>query len=111
MPFAFAIVGIVFLIAGVRGTAADLVALLKNDIVGGGPGLGVSSNNFIFWVISIGILGALGYVKDFRPLSRALMVLILVVLVIAEDNAAGGGGFFSKFQQSVSQITGTGAAA
>jgi hypothetical protein len=111
MPFLFGVVGLVFITAGVRGTAGNLLLLLKGDIAGGGQGKLVGSDNFIFWMLSIGIIGALGYIEDFRPLSRALMVLILVVLVIAEDNKAGGGGFFAKFQDAVAGITGSNQAA
>ena len=96
MPFAFAIVGIVFVIAGVRGTSATLLGLLKNDVAG--------DNSFFYWMLSIAILGALGYIEDFRPLSRAFMVLIIVVLVLAQDKQ-GHGGFFTKFQQAIGQIT------
>lgn len=100
MPFAFAIVGIVFVTAGVRGTSADLVKLLKGDVTG--------QNNFIYWMLSIAILGGLGYVKDFQPLSRAFLVLVLIVLVLAEDRQGStGGGFFVKFQQAVTQISGS----
>jgi hypothetical protein len=98
MPFAFAIVGIVFLIAGVRGKSDDLLSLLQNDLRG--------SNNFIYWILTIAILGSIGYIKDLQPFSRAFLVLVIVVLIISEDNKAQGtGGFFVKFQQAVSQIT------
>jgi hypothetical protein len=104
MPFAFAIIGIVFLIAGVRGKSADLTTLLGNDLKG--------QNNFIYWILSIAIIGAIGYVKDLQPFSRAFLVLIIVVLIISEDNKAqGSGGFFVKFNQAVSQITGSNQAA
>lgn len=99
MPFAFAIIGIVFVIAGARGTSSDLLTLVKADFTG--------PNNFVYWVISIGALGALGYVKDFQALSRAFLVLVLVVLILAEDKESGAGGFFTKFQQAVAQITGS----
>ena len=103
MPFAFAIIGLVLLVSGVRGTSGDLVTLLKGDITG--------SNNFVYWVLSIGIIGALGYIEDFRPLSRAFLVLVIVVLVLAQDKKGAGGGFFTRFNQSIATITESGAAA
>lgn len=103
MPFVFAFVGLVLIIAGARGTSSDLVSLLKDDLSGDG--------NFVYWMLSIAVLGALGYVDALRPLSRALLVLVVVVLILAEDKAGGAGGFFAKFQESVSQITGREAAA
>jgi hypothetical protein len=96
MPFAFAIVGIIFTIAGVRGRSGDLLDLLKGDLTG--------ENNFIYWIISIAVIGALGYIDAFRPFSRALLALIIIVLILAEDKAVGGG-FFEKFQDAVADIT------
>ena len=95
MSFAFAIVGVVLLTAGIRGTSGDLLTLVKDDLSG-----------FVYWILAIGILGGLGYVDAFRGLSRALLVLVLVVLILAEDKASGTGGFFAKFQESVTQIAG-----
>lgn len=102
MPFAFALVGVIFLVSGVRGTSDDLLTLLKGDVSGG-------QNSFVYWMLAIAILGALGYIDEVRPLSRALMVLVIVVLILAQDKA-GHGGFFTKFQQAITQITDTEAA-
>ena len=103
MPFVFAFVGLVLIISGARGTSSDLVKLLKDDLSGDG--------NFVYWMLSIAVLGALGYIDALQPLSRALLVLVVVVLILAESKAGGAGGFFVKFQESVSQITGREAAA
>ena len=98
MPFAFAFIGVVFLIAGVRGTSDDLTTLLKGDLTG--------SNNFVSWILAIGVLGALGYIDSLRTFSRALLLLVLVVLVLTEGKkTSGGGGLFQKFTQAVNQIT------
>lgn len=99
MPFVFGIVGVVFLVAGVRGTSDDLLKLLKGDLTG--------PNNYIYWMLSIFILGSLGYIQDFRALSRAFLVLVLVVLILYEgDPKRSGGGFFKKFTDAMTQITG-----
>ena len=97
MPFAFIIAGIVLLVSGVRGSSQSLVSLLKNDLTG--------SNNFGYWILSILVIGALGYVQDLRALRRSFLALVLIVLVIAEDKN-GMGGFFTEFQSSVKQIAG-----
>jgi hypothetical protein len=101
MPFVFAIVGLVLIISGARGRSSDLLSLVEGDLTEG---------NFVYWMLSIAVLGALGYIDALRPLSRALLVLVIVVLVLAEDKAGGAGGFFAKFQESVSEITGREAA-
>lgn len=97
MPFSFAIIGLVFLIAGVRGTSGQLLDLLQGDLTG--------KNNFIYWILSILIVGSLGYIKEFQGLSRAFLILLIVVLVIHEDNQNGTGGFFTKFQETIAQVT------
>jgi hypothetical protein len=97
VPFIFIIVGIVLLVSGVRGTASNLLTLVTGDLTG--------SNNFIYWILSILIIGAIGYVQDFRAFSRALLVLVLVVLVLAEDKSSGNGGFFTQFQSAINSIT------
>jgi hypothetical protein len=96
MPFAFAIVGLVLVIAGVRGKSGDLLDLVKVDLTG--------PNNFVYWILAMLILGGLGYIDDFRDLSRALLVLVLLVLVLREDQQ-GSGGFFVEFQSAVKSIT------
>lgn len=97
MPFVFLVTGIVFLISGVRGTSDDLLSLLKGDVTG--------KNNFIYWILSIAIIGAIGYIQDLRSLSRAFLALVIIVLVLNEDKENGTGGFFTNFQNAVTQIT------
>lgn len=96
MPYAFIIAGIVLLTAGVRGTSADLMKLLKGDLTG--------ENNFVYWILAILLIGALGYVQDLRVLSRSFLVLVILVLLLQEGKGANGG-FFSKIQQDVRTIT------
>jgi hypothetical protein len=98
MPFIFLVAGLVMVTAGVRGTSQQIVTLLEGDLRG--------KNNFIYWILSIAVVGGLGYIQDFRSFSRALLVLILIVLVLAENKQQGGGGLFAQFQSSVKTITG-----
>ena len=91
MPFAFIFAGVVFTIAGVRGQSSQLLSLVKGDLTG--------SNNYTYWMISILVLGLLGYVDQLRPLSRAFMVLVIVVLILSN------GGFFKLFESSIATIT------
>lgn len=97
MPFVFAIIGIVMVTAGVRGTSQSLLTLLKGDLTG--------TNNFFYWIAAIGIIGALGYVQDLRAFSRALLALVIIVLVI-RDNEQGTGGLFTQFESAIKQISG-----
>jgi hypothetical protein len=99
MSFALLIIGITLIVAAVRGTHKTLIALLKADF--SGPG------NFVYWLIALIIIGAVGYVEKLRPLSDGLLVLVLLVLVLARANpGAPRGGFFQQFLQAV-QATNT----
>ena len=87
MPFAFLIVGIMLVVSGVRGKTATLLGLVKNDFTG--------QKNFIYWTVSILLIGSLGYVDDLKPLSRAMLVLVICVLILSN------GGFFQLFNQAL----------
>lgn len=93
MPFALLIVGLVLIVAGVRNTVEDngtqkgLITLVKGDFTG--------NNNFTYWLVSILIVGSIGYISDLRKLSRAFLTLIIIGLLFSNK------GFFTKFQQQV----------
>lgn len=96
MPFIFIIVGVVLVISGVRGTSSDLVTLVKGDFTG--------SDNFIYWVLAIGAIGALGYVQNLKDFSNALLALVIISLILREQKN-GAGGFFASFTSAVKTIT------
>lgn len=87
MPFTFIIAGIVLVVAGVRGTDKQLFELLKNDLTG--------SPSFFPWILSILVIGALGYIPQLRTVSRAFLALLIVVLFL--NNRV----FFTQFQKAV----------
>lgn len=87
MPFLFIVAGLVLTIAAGRGTQDDLISLLKTDFTG--------KNNFVYWLFSILIIGAVGYIDALRPVSRAFMVLVIIVLFLKN------GGVFSQFTSAI----------
>lgn len=95
MPYLFIIIGLVMVTAAVRNTVADdvnthekgLTHLLRDDFTG--------KNNFVYWVVSILIVGALGYIKPLQPVSRAFMLLIVIVLFISNK------GVFAQFNAAL----------
>lgn len=100
MPFVLLIVGGIVLIASVRNTQDCLFTLVKGDFTGQG--------NFIYWVISLLLIGALGYIPKLKPLSVAFLGLVILVLFLTRGNPKGiGGGFFSQFTQQVKATTAT----
>ncbi len=93
MPFALAIIGIFLLVAAVRGTADGpngLFALVAGDFTG--------PSSFVYWMVAILIIGALGYIPKVKPISTAMLGLVVLVLFLSKgDPSKAGGGFFEKF--------------
>lgn len=94
MPFAFLIVGSVLVISGVRATSSQLLTLVKGDLLG--------KNGYLYWMVVILAIGAVGYVPPLRNLSRAFLILVLIVLILKQ-----GTGFFSMFTSSLNKISGS----
>jgi hypothetical protein len=101
MPFALLIIGAVLLVSAARGTVASgpnggpgLFTLVESDFTG--------QNNFIFWFVSILLIGAVGYVPKLKPLSIGFLTLVIMVLFLKKGNPSGaGGGFFAQVLQGV----------
>ncbi len=87
MPFLFLIAGVVMTVSAVRGTNQDLLTLLKGDFTGKG--------NFLYWTLSILLIGAVGYIPDLKPVSRAFLVLVVIVLFLQNR------GVFTQFTSAI----------
>lgn len=74
MPFALLIIGLIFIVTGVKGTTGAMSRQLAKDFTGSG--------NFLYWFAAIGSVGALGAIPSFKNFSRVFMTLILVAMVI-----------------------------
>lgn len=90
MAYALIFIGIVLFVSAIRGDVTQLASLLKRDLFSGG--------NFLYWLVAIFVLGALGYIKQLKPFSDAFLVLVIVVFVVANK------GFFAQFQAALAQI-------
>jgi hypothetical protein len=88
MPFLFIVSGLVLVISAARGTNDQILDLLKADVTG--------PNNFIYWMAAILVIGAVGYIKDIAPVSRAFLVLVVIVLLLKS------GGVFQQFTSALS---------
>lgn len=95
MPFALLLIGIVLVVAAVRNTTGILWNGNPGTSFKGIKGDFTGDNNFTYWLASILLIGAIGYVKPLQPLSRVFLVLLVVVLVVSH------GGLFDKFNQQV----------
>lgn len=93
MPFALVTIGLILIVTGVKDTYKQLGAQIVTDFTGSG--------NFIYWVVSIFIIGALGYIPAFEKFSRWLLALVIVVLVLNNR------GFFAQFTSALQSGTAT----
>ena len=94
MPFVFGIVGVILIVAGVRGQTTNLFALLKSDFSG--------QPNYFEWMIAIFLVGSIGYIKDLSTISRMFMFLVAAGLLYQNRQV------FSEFtQQEKAQPTST----
>jgi len=75
LPYAFLILGAALFVAGIRGKNAELWDLVKGDFTG--------TDSFAIWIVAVGIVGGIGYVKPLKPLSIAFLSLLLVVLFLS----------------------------
>ena len=93
---------------GVRGTTKDFYKLLKGDFLSDTDSTGkVTRAGYIYWMVSILILGAVGYIQGLEKLSKGFLVLVVVVLFLG--NQKNETGFFEKFNKQVFANTSTGA--
>ncbi len=91
MAFVFLVIGIIFLVAAVRGKHELLFDTLKDDFTG--------RNNFVFWGLAFFLIGAIGYYKPARMVSNAFMVLLIVVILLSNE------GFPRKFMEQLNATT------
>lgn len=90
MPILILVVGIMLVVVGVNNKLPELGALIKEDFKSSG-----SVPPFQVWILAIFVAGSLGYVKAFRPVANAFLVLIVVSLLLSNK------GFFSKFSNAL----------
>lgn len=87
MPLVLVILGLLLFFAGFKGTHKQLFEVFGNTFTGPPP--------FLAWVTAIGAVGSLGYIDDFRALSRTFIVLIIVAMVLSNR------GFAARLQEAL----------
>jgi len=97
MPLLFLIVGVLFLVAAIRGPEQTnkLLATIRSDFTG--------PNNFLVWAVAIGGISAVGYWGKARRFSDLFLALVFVVLILTK-RGTDGKDFLSSF---ISQIRST----
>ena len=71
MPFIALVIGSILVVAAIRDNHGTLFAALAVDIPA-----------YVTWGAAILAIGAIGFVPNLKPVSRALMTLILIVLIL-----------------------------
>lgn len=89
MPFALLTIGLILVAAGFQNTYAQLGEQVVKDFSG--------KDSFFKWLIALGVIGGLGYIKSLEGFSRIFLVLIIVAILLSNK------GFFAQFQQQVEE--------
>jgi len=98
MAFALLIIGITLVVAAVRNTQGDLITLLIGDFTG--------PNNFIYWIVALLIIGAVGYVPKLKPVSDGFLVIVILALFLSKGRPdSKTGGFFKQFTDALGTTT------
>lgn len=88
MPFVLIFLGVTLIATALRGTTGVLFTTVKSDFTG--------SDNFIYWLLSLMVIGSVGYIKRLQPVANLFMFLVLLVMFIANK-----GGFFTQFMTAI----------
>lgn len=88
MAWPLILIGILLIIVGVTDKIDLFQTTLKNDLIGEGDLLsGFNPNNpsFVFWMIVVFVIAAFGSIKELKPVTDGILVLIIVVLVLSNE--------------------------
>jgi hypothetical protein len=100
MSFTLLIMGAILLIAAIRNTQDSLFTLVRGDFTG--------PKNYVYWALSILVIGAVGYIPKLKPISVGFLTLVILALVISRgDPSKASGGFFQKFFSQIQSTTTT----
>ena len=94
MPIFLLLIGIIFLVASIRGNQNELIDLLREDFSG--------KNNFILWVLALVIIVAFGNFKQLRPISDGFLGLVILVIIISNYKK---GNLFNSFLRQIKDGT------
>lgn len=90
MPIFILFVGILLVVVGINNKIGEFVGLIKEDFR---PSENVPG--FHIWILAIFVAGAIGYIKDLKPVANAFLVLIIVVMLLSNK------GFFAQFKAAI----------
>ena len=91
MPFVLIVAGLILVISAARNTVTGpdgLFTLLQGDFTG--------EDNFIYWFLSLMVIGAIGYIPKMKPFSDGFLILVIIQLFLKKDT-----GFFDQFKSQL----------
>lgn len=89
MAYALVIIGLLMILTGINNTYSQFATQLQTDFSG--------SKSFIVWILALGSVGALGYIKDLRQFSHYFMALILISFILSNK------GVFANLQAALAK--------
>lgn len=81
--------GVVLVDVAIRNTWSQVGSLLASDFTGSG--------SFLYWVVAVAAIGAVGYAKPFAGFANLFLALLVIVFFLKN-----GTGFFSQLQSALS---------
>lgn len=97
MAFLALLFAIVLIVAAIRNTHGALFAALQQDVPG-----------YVVWASAIIALGAIGFIPNLKPISRALLALVFMVIILKNYRTILSG-FTGMWQGAAAQGSGGGA--
>jgi len=91
MGFALIVAGLLMIVTGGRGTYAQFATQVAKDFTG------PVGQNFTYWLVALGAVGAVGYIKPLQTVSRLFLVLIIIAIFLSNK------GFFAQFTSALAQ--------
>ena len=91
MPIILGMMTAIVLVTAIKGNQADLLKQVKKDFTGSG--------NFLVWILAIVLIGAIGYIPQFRAPSKLIIALVLIVFLVANK------GIFANLQEALKNTT------
>jgi hypothetical protein len=93
MPILLLLVAILLIASGINGKVSQLAGLVKEDFAPsqGAPG-------FLMWLVALFVAGSLGYIRSFKPVANAFLVLIVISMLLSNR------GFFSQFSSAIKKV-------
>lgn len=90
MPFALTFIGLLLIVVGFQDTYKQFGTQVVSDFSG--------PKSFFWWIVALGVVGAIGYVKELQGFSRAFMALIIVVIFLSNNK---NGNLFQNFNNAI----------